>query len=160
MMVNQNRLDVLQKRNNSLKSRLVHEQLKSGNFSFHYSQKYIHRILHEYKKNRSLIKAADIVGIDYNIVIGWYINGQRTDSIYRGFYLAVNDINNSSINTENIGEISGEVSEKDFDGDYLISEYGDGWSYKTYIDGEKIFIISNDLETLKKKVKDRHLPID
>ena len=160
MMVNKNTFDVLQDRCNSLKSRLVHEQLKSGNFSFDYSQKYLHRILHEYKKYKSLIKAANIVGIDYNIVMDWYIGGQRTDSVYHGFYLAVNDINGCSIKTGAISEMSEKVNEKDFGGDYLISEYGDGWSYKTYINGEKIFIISNDLKTLKKKVKDKHLPID
>ena len=44
--------------------------------------------------------------------------------------------------------------------DYIISQYGDGWSYKTFIDGEKIFLISNDLDNLKKKVKAKRLPLD
>ena len=44
--------------------------------------------------------------------------------------------------------------------DYIIAQYGDGWSYKTHVDGEKVFIISNELKTLKEKVKAKHLPLD
>ena len=80
---------------------------------------------------------------------------------FRSFFLAIEGINSN--NDESVGEnwdSDCEIDLKDFDGDYVISQYGDGWSYKTYVDGEKIFIISNELESLKKKVKDKHLPID
>lgn len=161
-MNGQNVLNSLQIRNDSLKSKLFHEQLKSDNFSFKYHNKYINLILNEYKKNKSLVKSAQTIGIDYEIVFKWYVQGQRGNLNYRGFYLAIRDMNDSiedaieEIETPQVEQIDNGFD----DGEYLISQYGDGWSYKTYIDGEKIFIISNELETLKKKVKDKRLPID
>ena len=38
--------------------------------------------------------------------------------------------------------------------------YGDGWSYKSYVNGEKIFLIVNELDDLKNKVKSKNLSID
>ncbi|MEE1134748.1 MAG: hypothetical protein UHW60_08255, partial [Methanobrevibacter sp.] len=104
--------------------------------------------------------------IDYEIVFKWYFQGLSGNPNYRDFYLAVRDI--GDLSTENFtfemedDEIieSAPVNSALEDGEYVISQYGDGWSYKTYVDGEKIFIISTELETLKDKVKDKRLPID
>ena len=160
-MNNENELDNLQKRNNSLKSQLAHEQLKYDNYSFEYFNKYSKLILNEYKQHKSIFKASLIVGIDYKIVMGWYIQGQLNNPIFRGFYLSINDMNGDQRVVDEIKD-NVEINESadELDGDYIISEYGDGWSYKTYVNGEKIFLISNDLETLKKKVRDKHLPLD
>lgn len=163
-MFNDNVLNNLQKRNNSLKSKLIHEQLKSNNYSFEYFKKYSSLILNEFKKHNYLYKAALTVGVDYNIVLEWYIQGQLNNPQFRGFYLAVNSIKNDDYiqNTEEktAGENYSQKIYEEFDGEYIISEYGDGWSYKTFIEGEKIFIISDDLENLKMKVKAKNLPLD
>lgn len=72
--------------------------------------------------------------------------------LFRGFYLAINDINNNEDN-EKLPPAREKIIQENIpeEGEYQISRYGDGWSYRTYIDGEKIFIISNELETLKRK---------
>lgn len=163
-MFNDNVLNNLQKRNNSLKSKLIHEQLKSNNYSFEYFKKYSSLILNEFKKHNYLYKAALTVGVDYNTVLEWYIQGQLNNPQFRGFYLAVNSIKNDDYiqNTEEktAGENFSQKINEEFQGEYIISEYGDGWSYKTFIEGEKIFIISDDLENLKRKVKAKNLPLD
>ena len=170
-MDNNNILDNLQKRNNFLKSKLLHEQLRHDNFSFHNFKKYSLLILNEYKKHNSIYKAASSVGIDYNLVIRWYIQGQCENPQFRGFYLAINKISNDFPNEmkdkkdegakiEKSREISIDPNPDELEGEYIISQYGDGWSYKTFVDGEKIFIISNELETLKMKVKSKNLPLD
>jgi hypothetical protein len=155
-------LNNLQKRNNLLKSQLIHDQLKHGNYSFGYYRKYSLIVLEEYRKHRSFFKASQAVGISQEEMMNWYIQGQRGNTEFRGFYLAVNDINNEKeeifqTNSKDAEELNDNVMDE---GNYVISPYGDGWSYKTYVDGEKIFIISNELETLKKKVKSKHLPLD
>ena len=160
-MNNENVLNDLQARSNSLKFRLVHEQLKYGNYSFEYFMKYSKLILNEYKHHKSLFKASSVVGVDYKIVRHWYVQGQLNNPRFRGFYLSINEYNNDS---GSAGEIKDDVEIEEnvngIEGEYVISQYGDGWSYKTYVDGEKIFLISADLKTLKKKVKDKHLPLD
>lgn len=153
-------LDNLQKRNNSLKSQLIHNQLKYGVYPFDCSRKYTLIILNEYKKHRSFFKVSSIVGITQNEIMDWYIQGQMGNPRFRGFFLAVNEINkcrNEGIDDEQVQESEINIAQ---DKGHVISEYGDGWSYKAFIDGEKVFIISKDLETLKKKVRDRHLPLD
>lgn len=149
----------LQNKNNSLKSQLLHEQLKYGNYQFNYYKKYSMQILIEYKKSKSLYKAALKVGIDYKTVMNWFIQGQITDSIFKPFSLVITKMNADS--KDSTFEIKNEIQPQNdiSDGEYLISEYGDGWSYKTFINGEKVFIISSELETLKKKVKNKHLPL-
>lgn len=160
-MRSKNVLYNLQQRNDYLKSRLTHEQLRHDNFSFGYFRKYSSRILNEYRKHNSIFKASQIVGIDYNTVMDWYVQGQLNNPQFRGFYLSINEINNNRDVADEIkNEIEVNEDVENFDEGYIISEYGDGWSYKTYVDGEKIFLISNDLKTLKKKVRDRHLPLD
>lgn len=152
-------LESLEKRNNFLKSLLLHEQLKCGVVPLNYLEKYFLNIISEYKVCGSLLKSADNVGINQKLVMDWYIQGQLKNPIFRGFYLAVTNFNAGFENDDmySTGEnVDGEVIE----GDYEISAYGDGWSYRTYVGGEKIFIISDDRETLEKKVKNRNLPLD
>ena len=155
----------LEKQNRALKSKLICEQLKSGNYSFAYFKKYSLIVLNEYKKHQSFFKTASIVGISQKEIMNWYIQGQRGNPLFRGFYLAICDINNNETDEKPVEKLP--VAEEKIiqenipeEGEYQISRYGDGWSYKTYVDGEKIFIISNELETLKKKVRDKHLPLD
>ena len=50
-MNGRNALNSLQIRNNSLKSKLFHEQLKLGQYSFEFQRKYMGLILNEYKKD-------------------------------------------------------------------------------------------------------------
>ncbi len=154
-------LDNLEKRNNALKSQLIHEQLKHGYYSSQYFKRYSLTVLNEYKTHRSFFKAASIIKIPLWEIMTWYIQGQRGNPKFRNFYLAVEDINRQNPK-DNVAENVISNVKNDFkpDEEYIISKYGDGWSYKTYIDGEKIFIISNELETLKMKVKNKHLPLD
>ena len=149
----------LQKRKNSLKFKLMHSKLKHGTYSFDNSRNDVLTVLNHYKKYGSFFKVSSIVGLTQNEIMNWYIQGLFDNHKFRGFSLVINEINK-----RNAGKIDDEPvreSETNFnqDDEYIISEYGDGWSYKTYVDGEKVFIISNDLENLKRKVKDRHLPI-
>lgn len=153
----------LQKRNNSLKSRLIHEQLKCGSYPFKNFKRESLKILKEYKHQKSIFKAASNLGINYNLAVKWFIQGQLGNPQFRDFYSGVYRINNSdadvSFNQHGVTEeIAPQVNE--LEGDYKISQYGDGWSYTTYVDGEKIFIISDELDTLKKKIIDKHLPLN
>lgn len=147
-------LNNLQDRNNSLKSKLTHEQLKHGNFSFKYFDKYSLQIINEYKSSKSLFKSAQNIGIDFNMVIDWYIQGQLKNPKFRAFYLAIDKLNDEK-NVE-----YDEIESENCDGEYIISEYGDGWSYKTFRNDEKIFLIANDLKSLKEKIKSKNLPLD
>ena len=93
----------------------------------------------------------------------WYIQGQRGNPIFQSFYMGINRINRRiDIDVKpDISENKTEPVRQDIlQEDYTISEYGDGFSYKTFIDGEKIFIIANTLDELKKKVKNKHLPLN
>ena len=159
-MDTENVLNSLQKRKNSLKFQLVHSQLKHGTYSFDYSRKYLLTVLNLYRNYGSFFKASSVVGLAQNDIMKWYIQGQMGNPRFRGFFLAVNEINR-----KNAIKIDDEViqeSETGFNQDdcHVISEYGDGWSYKACVEGERIFLISDDLENLKRKVKDRNLPLD
>jgi len=151
----------LQRKNNSINTKLIHNQIQSKNYTFKYYKKYSSLIIKEYKQHKSLFKASQIIGIDYNIVINWYVQGQLNNPKFRGFYLLINEINQNS-NTKSETKNPTQIEQKPEipEDKYVLSEYGDGWSYKTYIDGEKIFIISNELETLKKKIKKKQFPLD
>ena len=171
----------LQKRNNSLRSLLVRNQLKYGTYPFGQFKKYL-LVISEYRKFKSFFKVASSVGVSQRELMSWYVRGQLGDPKFRVFYLAINDINNNKtitlhnnvpdddikVDVEDDAVPEEPASEDDAvpeepaneDEGYIISQYGDGWSYKTFIDGEKIFLISNDLDNLKKKVKAKHLPLD
>ena len=88
------------------------------------------------------------------MVFEWFIQGQLGNSKFRGFYLAVKNIT-GDVQKDNYSNSMVELDE-----DYVISQYGDGWSYKAYRDGEKIFIIANEIDDLKNKIKSKNLPID
>lgn len=153
-------LNSLQKRKNSLKFQLVHCQLKHGTYPFGYSRKSILEVINHYKKCGSFFKASSIAGLAQNDVMNWYVQGQLGNPRFRGFFLAINEINKG--NDRITDEEPVQESETGFNQDdwHVISEYGDGWSYKAHVGGENVFIISNDLETLKGKVRNRHLPLD
>lgn len=154
-------LNNLQKRSNSLRSQLIHEQLKSGSYMSRNFKKYQLVVLEEYKTHKSFFKVASILGISQMEIMDWYIQGQSGNPNFRGFFLAINEINGEVNQEEPDAEPVPVINAPECDeGEYLISQYGDGWSYKTYVDCEKIFIISNDLDTLKKKVRDKRLPLD
>lgn len=162
-MMNDNEvLNSLQKRNDSLKSKLLHVQLKYDNYSFGFFEKYSGLILNEYMKSGSLLKSASNVGIGQMDALNWYVQGQMGIEIFREFSREVNRINNIIVTKDEIiEEVPQEVlNETCPEGEYIISEYGDGWSYKTFKNGEKIFLISSDLEKLKDKVKSNHLPLE
>ena len=148
----------LQDRNDVLKSKLLHDQLNWGDYPFHSFKREMSLILKEYFNHKSLFKSASIVGISPKIAFKWYIQGQMGNPQFRIFYLRINYINNRKP-IEN-GELPMEELPQELDGAYEVSNYGDGWSYTTYVDGEKIFIISNDLDSLKKKVEANNLPIN
>ena len=155
-------LNSLQKRNDSLKSKLFREQLKYGNYSFGYFEKYAKLLLNDYKQTGSLLKSSLNVGLGQLDALNWYVQGQMGNELFRQFSLEIDGINNIAVPKEKIvEEATREIfSETSSDGDYTISQYGDGWSYKTFNNGEKIFLISSDLDKLKDKVKSRHLPLD
>lgn len=162
VLMNYKVLDGLEKRNNILKSKLLHQQLKCGQIPSYYYEKYSLNVIHEYKLSKSLIKSAFCIRINPKTVMDWYVQGQLNNPYFRGFYLAIERINQEN-NIEFDDDASQEsliMDKEEFNGDYVISEYGDGWSYKTWVGDEKVFIISDDLETLKRKIKDKHLPLD
>jgi hypothetical protein len=147
----------LQKRNDALKSILLHEQLKCGSYSFKNFKVQSSRIIGEYKYHKSIFKAASNIGINHKTAIKWFIQGQLGNPQFSDFYKAISRLNNE------VSPESQDVAEKavpQIEGEYVISQYGDGWSYTTYVGGEKIFIISDDLDGLKRKVADRNLPLD
>lgn len=153
----------LQKRNNSLKSRLLHEQLKHGNYHFKNFKKESLQVLSEYKYHKSIFKAASVAGVNHRTAIKWFIQGQLGNPQFRNFYCGISRINaNSKVNVSYDNPMLEEITPErdDFHEDYKISQYGDGWSYTTYVDDKKIFVISDELETLKKKVIDQNLPLN
>lgn len=154
-----NKILTLSKQTNVIKSQLRHDQLKNGTYFYNSFKKEISLILHAYKTQKSIYKAASSVGVDGVVAMKWYSEGMLGNPIFRGFYLGINEINNAP-EPKVEDKVIKEDNSKNFQGDFKISQYGDGWSYTTYVDGEKIFIISNELNTLKEKVKSKKLPLN
>lgn len=166
MMGNSFVLDNLQERSNSLQSILIRDQLRQGAYNFGYFKSFL-EIINEYKKFRSFFKVSHVVNVSQQELLGWYIQGQMGNPQFRSFYLAIRDINNiktrdtsNKISQEIVVEETVSDSGAIEEGDYIISPYGDGWSYKTFRDGEKIFLISGELKTLKEKVRAKRLPLE
>ena len=151
-----NALANLQKRNNVLKSKLLHDRLKYGTYQFNALKKELLMVLNAYKLHKSLIKAAKTVGIDEYLAIEWFIEGQLGNPKFRGFYLGINRMNGFKPQTHYDIITDVEEIKKEFD----ISQIGNSWIYTTYVDGEKISIISGDLDQLRQKVKSRNLPLE
>ena len=151
----------LQNRNNNLKSKLLHEQLRYGSYPFNSYRREMSRVLNVYHRYNSIFKAASALGLNKSMVMNWYVQGQMGNLKYRSFYLRVNHINNLKNSADEIpAENTVEKADVETPDGFRISPYGDGWSYTTYVDGEKIFIISGDLENLKSKIRSRSLPLD
>lgn len=64
-----NVVNTLQKRNNSLKSKLRHQQLKYGTYSFNKVNKELLLVLDAYKNHKSIFKAASSVGVNKDMAI-------------------------------------------------------------------------------------------
>ena len=148
--MNDDFLKDLEKRGNNLNSRLIHDELKYDNYDYKNYKKQSLIFIKQYQKSKSFYRTCLETGINQRMAWNWFIQGQMNNPIFRGFYLAI----------KNSSKTSEVIAEDKCDEEYVISEYGDGWSYKTYINGEKIFIIANELEDLKNKVKAKHLPLD
>ncbi len=148
-------LNNLQERNNSLKSKLRHEQLKYGTYSFNKYKDESLLVLDAYEKHKSIFKAASSVGLDRDVVMKWFMRGMNGDPKFRPFYLSINNIN--GVSTRSHEDILREVEE--IDKMYEITSFDDAWVYTTEADGEKISIISGDLDNLRQKVKARNLPL-
>lgn len=86
-------LNNLQERNNSLKSKLRHEQLKYGTYSFNKYKDESLLVLDAYEKHKSIFKAASSVGLDRDVVMKWFMRGMNGDPKFRPFYLSINNIN-------------------------------------------------------------------
>ena len=145
------RLAILEKRNNRLKSLLLHDQLKYGSYSYRHLEDKILLILNEYKINRSIALAAFNCGISPGLAIKWFVEGQKGNPNFKILYSGIKRIN-SPDDCEQDDDVTG-------DRDYEIECIGGSWVYTTYVDGKKVSVISSDLEHLKEKVSDKNLPL-
>ena len=148
-------LNNLQKRNNLLKSILRHDQLKHGVYSFKKYNKELMLVLNAYKTHKSIVKAASSVGVDKYAVLDCFIKGSNGNPEFRPFYLAINKIN--GFENHAYEDITSQVEE--MEKSYEINKLEDSWVYTTLLDGEKVSIISGDLDSLRQKVKDKSLPL-
>ena len=142
------RLNNLEKANNNLKSRLLHEQLKCGNYSFKNLEKELSLVLDAYNVHKSIVLAASSVGIDGEIALKWFFEGLRGNILFKNFYLAVSGKGRDAKQVEDI-----EAPE------YEIRSVGDAWIYTAFVDGEKVSVISSDLDSLNERVKRKNLPL-
>lgn len=162
-----NRLSNLEKRNNGLKSLLLHDQLKHDNYSYKHLENKILLILNEYKINKSLTMAAFNNGINPNLALKWFVEGQKGNPNFEIFYQGIKRINSFGFDWGDLENIDDgheiESDRKDLKAanpNYEIEYAGGGWVYRTYIDGNRISIISSDLKHLKEKVSKRNLPLN
>ena len=145
------RLVILEKRNNRLKSLLLHDQLKYGSYSYKHLEDKILLILNEYKINRSITLSAFNSGINPGLAIKWFVEGQKGNPNFKILYSGIKRINNLEDCEENV-----DVSD---DGNYEIECIDGSWVYTTNVDGKKVSIISSDFDHLKEKVSDKNLPL-
>lgn len=145
-----NQLSNLEKRNNGLKSLLLHYQLKHDSYSYKHLEEKILLILNEYKINKSLTVAAFNSGFNPSLVLKWFVEGQKGNPNFEIFYEGIKRINNFESDGKDLEIV---------DNNYEIEYVGGSWIYTAYIDGEKISIISSDLKHLKEKVSNKGLPI-
>lgn len=153
-MMSENAFYNLENRMNSLKSKLRHEQLKYGVYPFNKFKSELSLVLDAYRTHKSIFKAASSVGVDKDLAMKWFIQGMAGDPEFREYFLTINRINGFKL----------EIPEEDIPKDeekkaYDISQSGNAWVYTTDLNGEKLSIISSDLEQLRRKVMDRNLPL-
>ena len=153
--MNENALYNLEKRLNFLKSKLRHEQLKYGTYPFNKSKDVLFLVLDAYKTHKSIFKAASSVGVDKDMAMKWFIQGMNGNPGFRDFYLKINEINGFKLQSHDDAVADVDEIKQDYD----IFQYGDAWIYTAIVDGEKISIISRNLDSLRQKVKDRNLPL-
>lgn len=146
----------IQKQNSRLKNKLFHDQLRHDCYSFNNFKREMSLILNFYKYDKSIFKAASHAGVRSVDAMRWYVEGMHGNPLFRGFYLVINELNKPDESPQPI--VEQEIKKPSEE--YKISKYGDGWCYTTYIDDEKIFLISKDLDNLKMKVKSRNLPLN
>lgn len=142
------RLLLLEKRNNKLKSLLLHSKLKYGNYSYKHLEDKILLILNEYKINNSITLSAFNNGINPSLAIKWFVEGQKGNPNFKTFYSGIKRVNNWPDVEEEI------VYEKKYD----IEHMGNSWVYTTYVDDKKLSIISSDWDHLREKVLSKDLP--
>ena len=140
-----------------LKSKLLHEQLKCGNYSYKFFDGKLSLVLQEYKIHKSITKAAIKIGLNPNVVMKWFIEGQKGNPNFEVFYLGVARINN--LNSEKVVLAENEDSEIVGKKDYTLESIGGSWVYTTFVDDEKVSIISSDLNHLKEKISNKNLPL-
>ena len=104
-------------------------------------------VLQEYKIHKSITKAAIKIGLNPNVVMKWFIEGQKGNPNFEVFYLGVARINN--LNSEKVVLAENEDSEIVGKKDYTLESIGGSWVYTTFVDDEKVSIISSDLNHLK-----------
>ena len=144
------RLAILEKRNNRLKSLLLHDQLKYGSYSYRHLEDKILLILNEYKINKSITLSAFNSGISPSLAIKWFVEGQNGNPNFKILYSGIKRINSPDYCEEKIDVIE--------NNDYEIESINGSWVYTTYVDGKKVSIISSDLKHLKEKVYSKNLP--
>ena len=110
-------------------------------------------VLHAYKNHKSLFKAADSAGVDKNLPVKWFVQGLFGNPQFRGFYLAISRMNGYGPQIE-VPEVEEIVK------NYSISEFDNAWTYTTEVDGNKISLISGNLDSLKELARSKDLPID
>lgn len=142
-----NQVHDLTRKNNRLKSKLRHAQLKNNVFKPNHSKSELDLVLKYYEKDKSLIRACLNNDLNTSNVINAYVQGSLGNPGFREFYMAINRINNPDF------EVKTEPANE-----YTLENEGFSWIYTTVIDGEKISLISSDYERLSKKIKDRNLP--
>lgn len=145
------RLAILEKRNNRLKSLLLHDQLKYGSYSYKYLEDKILLILNEYKINKSITLSAFNVGINPGLAIRWFVEGQKGNPNFKILYSGIKRINNPDYCEEKVDVIGGS--------DYEIECIDGSWVYTACVDGKNVSIISSDLEHLKERISSKNLPL-
>ena len=153
------RLNILEKRNNRLKSLLLHEQLKYGNYSYKHLEEKILLILNEYKNNNSLVKSAKIAGINSDLAVKWFVEGQKGNSNFKILYSGIKRFNGFEFLEEEMDSLVEDEIDVPLEKDYKIEHIGNSWVYTTDVDGNKLSIISSDLDHLKEKISDKNLPL-
>ncbi len=139
----------LEKASNQLKSKLLHDKLKYDNYSYRDLEKDILLILNEYKIHKSIARSASNLGISRTVAVRWYIEGQRGNPNFKLLSSGIQNINNRGNRTDY--EIVGK--------EYEIVNSNGSWIYNALVDGEKISVISSDLDHLKERIMEKNLPL-